>query len=142
MQEIPKIRRTGDDGSIIAFLSSKHIVPNKALAENIMDALRMIWLPFALRRAGDNDERLRESAIWCITQLKARIVFIEASFGIASSSVQPDINLTNVPIFDEVAPVEQKNKNLDEVEDIDIPTDIAIDLGDELDMARKLINQG
>ncbi|MEO1186970.1 MAG: hypothetical protein AAFX46_20840 [Cyanobacteria bacterium J06636_27] len=59
-----------------------------------------------------------------------------------ADSLKPDTNLTNVPIFDEVASVEQKNKNLDEVEDIDIPTDIAIDLGDELDMARKLINQG
>ncbi|MEL6164727.1 MAG: hypothetical protein AAFR37_13525, partial [Cyanobacteria bacterium J06628_3] len=59
----------------------------------------------------------------------------------ASCSLKPDINLTNVPIFDEVAPVEQENKNLDEVEDIDIPSDIAIDLGDELDIARKIINQ-
>ena len=30
---------------------------------------------------------------------------------------------------------------MDEVEDIDIPSDIAIDLGDELDIARKIINQ-
>ena len=142
MEEIPKIRRTGDDGFVIAYLNGNRIISNKGLVESLMDTLRMAWLPFALRHAGKSDERLKESAIWCIAQLRAQILFIEASFGIVSSSAQPDINLTNVPICDEVAPIEQENKNSDEVEDIDIPTDIAIDLGDELNMARKLINQG
>ena len=48
MYTIPKICRTGDDGSIIAYLGSDGVVPNLGLVETLIRTLRMAWLPFGL----------------------------------------------------------------------------------------------
>jgi|GEM_PF-4409447 len=79
---IPQIKRRGEEGLLIAYLSSKESLLSASLTEYTMTALKHSWYPFALRYGGVRNPRLKEVAMWCSNQLRAQADLIDATFGV------------------------------------------------------------
>lgn len=138
MYTIPKICRTGDDGSIIDYLGSNDVVPNLGLVETLIRTLRMVWLPFGLRFSRASKERVRNAAIWSIAQLEAQIALIRDNFDIAPTQMQmaypyPAGMPTPVPSATEDEGEELISEDIDE--------NLDMDLGDEFDLTQSLLTQ-
>ena len=132
---IPQIKRRGEDGLIIAYLSSKESLLSASLTEHTMTALKHNWYPFALRYGGVRNPRLKEVAMWCSHQLRAQADLIDATFGI------PPRQMTYFP-YPAVPPVvpsigEDKEENYDS----DANERIDMDLGEDFDMTQSLLTQ-
>jgi len=137
MYTIPKICRTGDDGSIIAYLESDRVVPKLGLVENIIETLRMAWLPFGLRYSRASSERVRDAAIWSIARLEGQIALIRDKFNIAPqmqmaypypAGISKSVQSTT----------EDKEEN---VVSSEIDKDLNIDLGSDFDYTQNLLTQ-
>ncbi|MEO1432329.1 MAG: hypothetical protein AAFV71_25335 [Cyanobacteria bacterium J06633_8] len=135
MYTIPKICRTGDDGSIIAYLASDRVVPNLGLVETLIRTLRMAWLPFGLHYARASKERVRDAAIWSIAELKGQIALIEDKFGIAPQMQMAYSYPTGVPV-----PSVTEDKGQEVVSE-EINENLDMDLGDEFDLTQSLLTQ-
>lgn len=134
---IPQIKRRGEEGLIIAYLSSKESLLSASLTEYTMTALEHNWYPFALRYGGVRNPRLKEVAMWCSHQLRAQADLIDATFGVPPRQMQ-------MPYFPypAVAPVVPTvaDKNSESVEeDVNLSSDM--DLGEDFDFTQNLLTQ-
>ncbi|MEO0971010.1 MAG: hypothetical protein AAFX80_22515 [Cyanobacteria bacterium J06639_18] len=135
---IPQIKRTGDDGLIIAYLKSDQVVPNLGLVESLIRTLRMNWLAFALETTDCDREKVRRTAVWCVGQLKAQIALIESSFDIVPTPRITPTTVSTTPVVPAVAGTSfQENEDED-----DTPPNADIDLGEGFDMLNNFLMQG
>ena len=132
---IPQIKRRGEDGLLIAYLSSKESLLSVSLTEYTIAALKHNWYPFALRYGNVRDPRLKEVAMWCSNQLRAQADLIDATFGIASRQM-PYLPYPTVP---SVAPP-VANKNIEIVEE-EIDNSLDVDLGSDFEFTQNLLTQ-
>lgn len=136
MYEIPKIRKRGEEGLIIAYLSSKESLLSTSLTEYTMTALKYSWYPFALRYGRVCNPRLKEVAMWCSHQLRAQADLIDATFGVPPRQM-PYFPYPTVP---PVVPTAD-DKNSESVEEEDALESVDMDLGDDFDMTQNLLTQ-
>lgn len=133
---IPQIKRRGEDGLIIAYLSSKESLLSASLTEHTMTALRHNWYPFALRYGGVRTPRLKEVAMWCSHQLRAQADLIDATFGIPPRQMPYFPYPAGVPVAPTVD--ENKEENVESEENLE---SVDMDLGEDFDMTQSLLTQ-
>lgn len=132
---IPQIKRRGEDGLLIAYLSSKESLLSVSLTEYTIAALKHNWYPFALRYGGVRNPRLKEVAMWCSNQLRAQADLIDATFGIPPRQM----SYLPYPTVPSVAPL-VADKNIEIVEE-EIDNSLDVDLGSDFDFTQNLLTQ-